>query len=155
GGRRFKISYLDNGNNPSTTPTKVVLEKLPGATTSTSLAASPVSPPGTHFGEPVTFTATVTPAAGSQGGTVTFYDGDLTKPLTGTQPVPVTNGKASLKVTNLSVGTHNIFAVYSGNGTQEGSKSAALSYTVGEANSTLTVSTALQPAPNGMPVKLT
>jgi large repetitive protein len=59
------------------------------------------------FGQTVTFTATVTPATAT--GNVTFKDGASTL---GT--VSLTSGTASLPISAMAVGSHNITAVYNG-----------------------------------------
>ena len=92
-----------------------------GVTTTTALTANP--PLGQSPGQNVTFTATVTPAGGSQyaSGSVAFYDGVN---LIGTQNVSqvgTTNvGTASITLNSLSPGVHgDITAQYTpspGNG---------------------------------------
>jgi cellulose 1,4-beta-cellobiosidase len=74
-------------------------------------------------GQAVTFTAQVSPSAAT--GSVQFKDGAT---LLGT--VTATSGAASLVVSSLSVGTHSVTAVYSGDGNYNGSTSAALAQTV-------------------------
>jgi hypothetical protein len=70
------------------------------------------------FGQPVTFTATVTPKSGlgTPTGTVDFKDGS-----TLLQTVPLSRGVASVNISSLAVGTHTITAVYSGDATFDGS----------------------------------
>ena len=58
--------------------------------------------------KPVTFTATVVPAAGHVTGSVTFKDGATTL---GTVVVDA-SGMAALTTSSLSVGTHTISASY-------------------------------------------
>lgn len=58
---------------------------------------------------PVTFTAAVTANSGSPSGSVSFYDGS-----TLLKQVDLASGSASYSTSNLSVGTHSITAVYSG-----------------------------------------
>ena len=91
---------------------------LPGGqtvsrTNATIMLTTPTGPD--YFGEPVTFTATVsaaTPGAGIPTGTVTFLDNGT---LLGTAPVPSGNGPATLLTWSLSAGsTHSITAVYGG-----------------------------------------
>ena len=81
------------------------------AKTSTTLGVS--SPNPSTVGQPVTFIATVTQAAGSTGmptGTITFRDG-----TTVLQTVALgAGGHASFTTTKLSVGPRTITAVYSG-----------------------------------------
>ncbi len=90
------------------------------ANTTTSLSSSR-NP--SKLGQPVTFTATVSPSAAT--GTVTFYDG--TNQLGSAN---LSAGKASLSTSKLSVGTHSITATYAGNSSYNGS-SAVLYQTVG------------------------
>jgi predicted outer membrane repeat protein len=83
------------------------VEFQPPATT-TLLTASALT---TRFGDPVTFTATVTAQTpgNTPTGTVTFtVDG---VPQT---PVPLNNGVATLTLMSLPTGTHTVTATYSG-----------------------------------------
>jgi hypothetical protein len=91
-------------------------------TTTTTLSASP--PGGQNPGQPVTFTATVTPASGAQfpSGTVTFYDGttQIGTTRTVTQVGSTNVGTATLTLNTLAPGIHgDITAQYTptpGNG---------------------------------------
>ena len=87
-----------------------------GCGSSTELISS--ADPST-VGSPVTFTATVTPPPGQNAGRILFEDG-TTVIGTGT---PNLFGQASLTVSNLTVGTHNIRAVFEGGGKYTGSTS--------------------------------
>ena len=105
------------------------------AATETALTSSP-NP--SEYGESVTLTATVSPAAAT--GTVTFYD-DGAELGTGT----LSGGVAALAVSTLSVGTHaNLTAAYEGDTNYEGSSSPAHSHEVTRA----TTATALVSSPN-------
>jgi hypothetical protein len=85
----------------------------------------------------VTFTATVTGAGGTPTGPVQFQDGGVN--LGG--PVNLSNGTASLLVTTLMAGTHNITAAYQGDMNYAGSTSSNLVETVQTgASTTVTVS---------------
>ena len=87
-----------------------VSQKVNKATTKTAVTSS--KNPSTH-GTAVTFTATITPAfGGAATGTVTFKNGTATM---GTGVVNASN-KATFTTSGLTVGTHNITAVYPGNG---------------------------------------
>ncbi len=119
------------------------------AATSTAVTSS-VNP--SVFGQGVTFDATVTvtaPGAGTPSGTVSFFDGATllsTQPLVG---VPG-SGTASFSTGALSVGTHAISAVYSGDGnflTSTGN----VTQTVNKAQSATTVA-ANGPIVQGQPV---
>ena len=59
----------------------------------------------------VTLTAQVSATGATPTGTVTFFDGDTTKPL-GT--ATLSSGSATLSVSNLTTGSHSIGASYSG-----------------------------------------
>jgi hypothetical protein len=120
-------------------------------TTTTSLASS--ANPSTA-GQPVTFTATVTPAGpGAPTGTVTFKDGANTL-----GNGSLNNGRAPFTTSSLSAGPHSITAVYGGDTNFSGSTSGVLSQTVtsdtGGATST-SVSGSPNPATIGQTVTLT
>jgi len=88
---------------------KAVALTVNKAKTTTILTSSP-NP--SVSGQAVTFTATVTGAfGGNPSGTVTFKDGTTT---IGTGAVNTTTHQAHFVTTKLSVGTHNITAVYGG-----------------------------------------
>lgn len=91
------------------------------------------------FGDDVTLTAVVTkalPAAGTPGGTVTFRSGD---DVLGTADVTAVDGRrqASLTVSSLAVGTHEVTASYSGDDAFAPAESAPYLQQVGKAASTL------------------
>lgn len=90
--------------------------------TTASLTTSPSS--GASAGGVVTLTVTVSPAA---SGTATFYDGG-----TALGTVPVTNGRATLTVTSLEVGTRLLSVRFEPRDTAayEASTSATVSYTI-------------------------
>ena len=67
-------------------------------------------------------TATVTPGAGSAGGSVDFYNGNR---LLGTQPLDG-NGQASITASQLNTGGNALRAAYSGDSNFGGSISAAI-----------------------------
>jgi hypothetical protein len=79
------------------------------------------SPP--RLGQPITFTATVSP--GTATGTVAFNDGTTTL---GTSPL--SGGTSTFTTGLLSAGNHSITAVYSGDPTDVGAASAASSQVV-------------------------
>ena len=95
----------------------------------TGLTALPAS---VSFGDVVTLAATVLPSAAT--GIVTFYDGG-----TSLGSAPLSNGNASITVSNLSVATHSLSAVYAGDSNFNGSQSASSSVIVNK----LTTSTSL------------
>ncbi|MGP4002595.1 Ig-like domain-containing protein, partial [Streptomyces sp. 8N706] len=114
----------------------------PAATTTTLTS----SPNPSVCGEPVTFTAQVTPVppgAGTPTGTVTFIisaDGPaLTVPVDGT-------GQAQVTVSDLSVGNHVVIAAYSGDSEFSASTSGLLNQTVTPAQSATAVTVTPDPS---------
>jgi hypothetical protein len=115
-------------------------------------------------GQSVTFTATVTKPSNSSiterpAGTVTFKDGDT---VLGTAPIGTdvyTLGKAVLTVDSLSLGDHQITALYSGADKFNASTSAPLAHTVKaaapEKNAVTMLRSSLNPSPEGETVTFT
>ena len=108
----------------------------------------------TVYGQAVNFTATVTPAlvppVGPPTGSVTFFAG-----ATPLGSAPLSNGVASLAVTNLTVGSDSITAVYSGDPNFAGSPSTALSQTVDQDGTTTAVVSSANPSVFGQSVTFT
>ncbi|KJK58194.1 Ig-like domain-containing protein [Saccharothrix sp. ST-888] len=137
-GSTFYGSFPDNtsGLNPATTPPIDAIFFTVPQVSQTSLTSS-ANP--SVYGQPVSFTATVTPVP--DGGTVSFkVDGN---PLGGPVPVDTTTGQAtSSSITTLSPGPHNVDATYSGNGDFKGSNATPLVQTVSPASVTTTLASA-------------
>lgn len=74
-------------------------------------------------GQSVTFTATVSATSGTPGGSIAFKDGASTLAT-----VALVGGMASYTTSALTGGSHNITAVYGGNGTYFGSTGALTQY---------------------------
>ncbi|HEX4441896.1 MAG TPA: Ig-like domain repeat protein [Thermoanaerobaculia bacterium] len=92
------------------------------AGTATALISS-LNP--SQSGQSVTFTATVTSAAGLPTGTVSFLDGAATLATS-----PLTGNVATFTTSSLIIGVHPITAVYGGAPNYAGSTSAVLNQTV-------------------------
>ena len=138
----------DASFNASTSNT--VDQEVQKADTSTVLASS--TNPST-FGQSVTFTATVTvqaPGAGTATGTVTFMDGATTVG-TGT----LTGGVAAFTTAALSVGHHNITAVYGGDASFNASTSTSVDQEVQKADTTTSVTSSANPSKFGQSVTFT
>jgi hypothetical protein len=124
------------------------------STTSTVTAVSSSSNPSV-FGQPVTFTATVTavsPGTGTPTGTVTFLDGG--SPIgTGT----LIGGVASFTSSVLPVGGRTITTSYGGGGSFSGSTGSLISnpQVVNKANTATSVKSSLNPSHFNQPVILT
>jgi hypothetical protein len=118
---------------------------LASTTTTLTSSANPSTP-----GQGVTFSAMVSPAAAT--GSVAFFDG-----ANSLGRAPVAGGAASLSTAALSVGSHSITAVYSGDSTYATSTSPALTQTVsaGSISTTTTLSSSANPSVFGQSVTLT
>lgn len=79
-------------------------------------------------GNPVTFTATVTAASGTVTGTVVFKENGSNIPTCTAQRL--SSGETTCTLANLTVGTHAINAVFSGNSRFDISNSAAVNQVV-------------------------
>jgi hypothetical protein len=132
-GRTFYGTFAGNNSGvPATNPPiDAMFFSVPQAT-AMSMASS-ANP--SVFGQPVTFTADVTPAP--DGGTVAFaVDGS---PLGGAVPVNTTTGQAtSPSIATLVPGTHAVSAAYSGDANFTGA-TATLTQTVNKAGVTTTL----------------
>ncbi len=150
------VQYTGNSNLTSSisNAVTVVVGKDPPAVT---LSSSPAST--SVYGVSITFTAVVAAASGDPTniptGTVQFFDGATSL---GTISVDG-SGNAALTLsgaTSLAAGSHSITAVYSGDSDYSTVTSAAESYTVTKAHSTLTttVASSLNPSTYGDQVVL-
>jgi hypothetical protein len=106
GSLALQASEAAAGNySAGTAQTTIVVAKQASQTAVTTNAAS------VGVGQPVTLTATVTPAVlGTPTGTVTFFSGTTQLGA----PVTLTNGTAQLVVSTLASGSDAISATYSG-----------------------------------------
>jgi hypothetical protein len=121
------------------------------AATSTSLSSSNKS---SVFSQPVTFTATVTPVApgsGTPAGTISLNDGATTL-ATATLNA---NGVATFTTASLTVATHTITANYLGASTYAPSASTALTQTVNQAKTSMTLASSGSPTTAGQPLTIT
>ena len=151
------IYYTTNGTTPTTSSTKYtapvtvstteIIEAIATASGGTSAVGTASYTFGTKsavalasslnpvtYGNSVTFTATVDPAAAT--GTVQFKDGSANLG----SPVTLSSGKVTYSA-SLAAGTHSITATYSGNSTYGGSTSSIVTQTVNKATLTVTAPT--------------
>ena len=133
----------DTKNNASTST--ALTQTVNKAVTSTALVSS-LNPSG--YGSSVTFTATVT--GGSPTGTVAFKDGTTTLGASS-----VSSGKATLTLSNLTVGNHSVTAAYGGDTNNTSSTSAALTQTVNKKATSATVVSSKNPSVHGTSVTFT
>lgn len=111
------------GSTSATLDQEVLTTAVTPEPTTTSLSQSVVT---SFAGEPVSFTAIVTSAAGIPEGVVTFFDGAF--PL-GTVSLDV--GEASIDVALLPNGIHNLIAIYtSSNSAFDNSASGSLGHEI-------------------------
>jgi hypothetical protein len=148
------LSAAYGGSSAFSASSAALTQTVNPAPTGTALSAAPAGP--SVFGQPVTFTATVTPTAGSAtpDGTVTFADGATTL---GTVALGAVNGTAQATFTaaGLAVGQHTVTATYNGSGNFVGS-SASAAQTVNPAATTTGVSvSASGPSWYGQPLTFT
>jgi parallel beta-helix repeat protein/predicted outer membrane repeat protein len=105
------------------------------------------------YGQNVTFTATVAPAApgaGTPTGTVTFKDGAT---VLGT--APLSGGVATFSTSALAIGVHTITANYGGDANFNGSGPASNSLTVGKVMTATTLAASHNPSAYGQSVDFT
>src|SRR5574338_1008562 len=124
------------------------VEPAPTPVASSTVVSSNINP--SVVGQTVTFTATVTGSGGTPTGTVTFRDG-LNNIATGT----LSSGTVTFITSSLSVGTHSITAVYSGDSNFDPSTSPAITQTVNKGGTTTTVSSNANPSDSGQSVTFT
>ena len=149
GSHAIGATYSGDGNlEGSTAAGSQVVKKGSTATTVASSADPSVS------GQAVTFTSTVTvdaPASATPSGTIDFLDGAVVL----CAAVPVSSSEADCTVSNLSVASHGIRAVYSGDGNLAGSTSSALAQVVNRGATTTTLASDHAPSLLGQAVTFT
>ncbi|MGA9306203.1 MAG: Ig-like domain-containing protein, partial [Candidatus Sulfotelmatobacter sp.] len=126
GVRTHSITAVYAGNTTFIGSTSTAISvTVSRASTTTTLASTPNPSSG---GQAVTFTATVTPAyGGSPTAPVTFIDGITTL---GSVGVNATTHQATLVISTLAAGTHNVVANFVGGLDSAPSSSATVSQTV-------------------------
>jgi uncharacterized repeat protein (TIGR03803 family) len=146
-GGSHNITAAYNGTANISGSTSPVLVQTVKYATSTVLASN-VNP--STYGEPVTFTATVSSAGPTPTGTVTFKNGS--KSL---GSASLSGGMAKITTSTLPVGTLTIAASYGGDAANEKSTSPALKQVVDKATSTTTIVSSVNPSNAGQTVKFT
>ena len=105
------------------------------------------------WGQPVDFTATITPVAPAPTGTVTFQDGGTN--IAGCVNRPVAVRVATCTSAALAVGSHTVTAVYGGNATYATSTSAPVTQVVTMGSATTVVAASVNPSVSGQAVTYT
>ena len=150
----YAVEDQGNGGNTTMTGWSLTFTLAPAATTTTVTSSADPS----VFGQPVTFTATVSTAGlGTPTGNVQFFDG--ASPIGGPVALNV-SGQAQLTTSSLSVGNHTITAQYAGDVPSGfNASSGGLNtnpQTVNQAStSTVLTSNQANPAGTGIPVTFT
>jgi MYXO-CTERM domain-containing protein len=134
GSHTITASYPGDTNHTAATGT--VTEVILSVTTTTTLASSSTS---TVVGQPTTLTATVAVSGATPTGSVIFLDGTS---LLGAGAVAVnSSGVASLSVRFGTAGTHSLTAQFTGTGRFANSTSTAVVQNVGQAGTSVTLTT--------------
>lgn len=144
-------NYLGDGTFlPSSSSPPDFTQNVNKALTSTQVTGTP-NP--SFYGNSVTFTATISiisPGAGTVTGTVTFFDG-----ATSLGSSPVSSGQATLSLSNLTPGLHNITATYSGDADFLTSTSTTWLQTVNQAVTSTNLASSQNPSYFGNSVTFT
>jgi autotransporter-associated beta strand protein len=144
----------DNNYAASSTPSNLSVTVVPDNANVIVTA----NPAGITLGQTASFTVTVSAAApgtGTPTGTVQFFDG-LAIPVNSLGTVTLVGGTASVSTSALRVGaSHTIVAVYSGDADFNGGNGMLTPFTVGKANSTVTVTPASTTAAFGQSLTFT
>ena len=120
-----------------------------GAPTTTTLTAKPTT---AVYGQPVTLTAQV------RSGSAALPDGTTIQFRSGTTEIgraTTSSGVATSTITDLSVGSDTITAIFAGDVNYAGSTSAPVTVTVGPTTSSTRLSSSLNPATAGQSVTFT
>jgi hypothetical protein len=150
GNHTITASYGGDGNFTTSTSAAITQTVNAAKVGTTTTVVSSVDP--SVFGQSVTFTATVTPASGSNTptGTVTFLDGATTLGTAG-----LSGGSATFSTSSLAVANHAITATYGGDTNFNGSTSTAITQTVNQANTTTALTSSVNPSVFGQSVVFT
>lgn len=137
---QYTITGTYSGDASFTTSSGSMTQNVSAYASSTAVASSKST---SVLGESITFTATVTPAAGpGVSGTVTFTDGATT--LCNAVALSGSPATATCSTSSLTVGSHTITATYSGD-TNYGQSSGTVAQTVNKAGTATAVTTSKSP----------
>ncbi len=145
------ITAVYSGDARTGGSTSPVLAQTVNDARTTTTVTSPTNPSAS--GQNVTFTATVlpvSPGSGTPTGTVTFFDGSSELGV-----VPMSGGIGMYSTTALTLGTHAISAVYSGDFNFVGSGSPAIVQNVTKAASLTLLASSANPSDFGQTVTFT
>jgi len=143
------ITAVYSGDTNNSANTSVTVNQLVHAPTTITLTSSPDS---SAYGQAVIFTGEVTSSIGAppDGEAITFKQGS-----TVLGAGILSGGVAAVSISTLGVGDKTITAVYGGDADLTSSKSEVLSQVVGEASSTTTLVSSVNPSNYQQSVTLT
>lgn len=140
------INYSGDANNLASSTS--ITQTVNKSTASVGLTSS--NNPS-FVGQSVTFTANVTSPTNAPTGTVLLLDGNTT---IGTQSVN-TSGVATFQITDLTLGTHAISAVYNGDANNSTANSSVINQVVSQGSTSVNLISVLNPSPYGESIALT
>ena len=145
-------AIYNGGSNFAASSQSVAVQLTVGQAGTATVISSSANP--SVIGQAVTFTASVTSPGGSAPttGTVTFVVDSATQ-----QPSVNLNssGQATFSFTFTTPGPHTVKATYNGSPSYTGSTSATFNQTVGQAATSTTISSSLNPTTTGTAVTFT
>ena len=147
GGDHTITAVYTDAANSAVSASNTLTQRVQQTTVTTTLSSLN---PGIA-GQSITFTATVVGAIDVVTGTVTFQDASI---ILGTGTVDDL-GMMTFNTSSLTSGNHTITAIYSGDGSNAGTTSAALSVTVYQTGPVLNLITAQNPSAPGSAVTFT
>jgi hypothetical protein len=154
GSHTITAVYLGDVNYPASTSLPMTQNVIKTGTTSTIISSANPS----VFGQGVTFTTTITaqsPGMGSATGNVQFYDG-VTFLGSGTLVSTGVNTSAATFVTSaLTLGSHNIVSIYTGDTNFISSTAPIFKQVVNQDSTTTTLISSLNPSNFGDSITLT
>jgi hypothetical protein len=154
GGHSISAAYSGDTNNSTSTSTALTQTITGTGTVSTTTTVLANQGPVT-YGSTVEFTATVATTSTPTGNMI-FLDGTTPIGFSPFTTTTSTSGTATFMTSSLTVGTHSIFALYSGDSTNASSKSAtAASQTINLATSTTALTASASTVFSGASVTLT
>jgi hypothetical protein len=147
GGHSMTAAY--SGDASFQASTSKILSQVVNKNNTTTVVVPSVDPAA--YGQPVTFTATVTSAGPTPTGTVTFKNGGTTL---GTASLG-SNGATTFTSTTLGAGSYSITASYNGDTASSTSASTGLNQVVSQATTTMVLVTSADPSSLGESVTFT
>lgn len=155
-------TYTEATTNTVNIPAPFITVTGTGAVLTRTTATTVVTTPATgspQYSVPFTVTTTISPASCNTAAPSCFPTGTVTFRVDGTQvglAVPLSaTGVASQTISGLSVGTHPVVAVYSGDGFYASSSAASLAVSIAQGATTTAVSANPASAPQFTPITLT